>query len=55
LGVKENGNFINFSKDFSSIATLAAKQLTAEFELLAKSSKDISELDDITLIALEIQ
>ena len=55
LGAKENGSSINFSEDFTNITALPAKQLTAEFEILAKSSIDTSELDDITLIALEIQ
>jgi serine phosphatase RsbU (regulator of sigma subunit) len=54
LGTKENGTSLTFSEDFTNIAALPAKQLTAEFEILTRASKDTTELDDITLIALEI-
>ncbi|MGB8226364.1 MAG: PP2C family protein-serine/threonine phosphatase [Sedimentisphaerales bacterium] len=62
LGTKENGSSpsgvprtLIFGEDFTNIAALPAKQLTAEFEILARASKDTIELDDITLIALDIQ
>jgi serine phosphatase RsbU (regulator of sigma subunit) len=55
MGTKHNEASLNFGKEFMNITALPAKQLTAEFENLVKSSKDTTELDDITLIALEIQ
>lgn len=54
LGTKENGGSLSFGEDFTNIAILPAKQLTAEFEILTRASKDTTELDDITLIVLEI-
>jgi serine phosphatase RsbU (regulator of sigma subunit) len=54
LCTKENENSLNFTEEFTNIAALPAKQLTAEFEILARASKNTTELDDITLIALEI-
>jgi hypothetical protein len=38
-----------------NITALPAKQLVTEFEKLVKTSKETAELDDITLIVLEIQ
>ena len=55
IGTKENENSLNFAEEFTNIAALPAKQLTAEFEILTRASKDTTELDDITLIVLEIQ
>jgi len=55
MGSKHNDIPLNFGKEFMNIAALPAKQLAAEFENLVRASKDTTELDDITLIALEIQ
>ena len=55
IGTKENETSLSFSEEFSNIAALPAKQLTAEFETFARASKNTSEIDDITLIALETQ
>ena len=55
LCTKENENSLNFSEEFTNIAALPAKQLTAEFEILTRASKNTTEPDDITLIVLEIQ
>jgi serine phosphatase RsbU (regulator of sigma subunit) len=54
MGIKHNEPSLDFGKEFMDIAALPAKQFTAEFENLAGASKDTTELDDITLITLEI-
>ncbi len=55
MGTEHNETSLNFTKVFSAITALPAKQLTAEFENLVKASRDTTEPDDITLIAFEIQ
>jgi sigma-B regulation protein RsbU (phosphoserine phosphatase) len=55
MGTKQNENFLNLGKEFMNITALPAKQLVTEFEKLVKTSKETAELDDITLIVLEIQ
>jgi sigma-B regulation protein RsbU (phosphoserine phosphatase) len=55
MGTKQNENFLNLGKEFMNITALPAKQLVTEFEKLVKTSKETTELDDITLIVLEIQ
>jgi serine phosphatase RsbU (regulator of sigma subunit) len=54
IGTKENGTSLSFSEEFTNIAALPAKQLTAEFEALAGAYKNTPEADDISLIALEM-
>jgi sigma-B regulation protein RsbU (phosphoserine phosphatase) len=55
METEQNGNGLNFQKEFSRITTLPAKQLTSEFEKLITLSKDTVETDDITMLVLEIQ
>jgi sigma-B regulation protein RsbU (phosphoserine phosphatase) len=55
MGAEHNEISLNFTKEFSDTIALPAKQLAEEFENLIRASKDTTELDDITLIALEIQ
>jgi sigma-B regulation protein RsbU (phosphoserine phosphatase) len=54
MGIKHNEPSLDFGKEFMDITAPPAKQLAEEFENLVRASKDTTELDDITLIALEI-
>lgn len=54
MGIEQNDRNLNFHREFSELLTLPGQQLTAEFENLCKTTKKTAEVDDITVIVLEI-
>lgn len=55
MGTEHNETSLNFTREFAAITALPPRLLAEEFENLIKASKNTTELDDITLLALEIQ
>ena len=55
MGIEQNDSSLNFRKEFNDILTLPGGQLTAGFEKLTKEHKNPAEIDDITVIVLEIK
>ncbi len=55
MGIDQNDSGLNFRKEFNDILALPGGQLTAKFESLAKANKNPAEVDDITVIVLEIK
>jgi sigma-B regulation protein RsbU (phosphoserine phosphatase) len=54
MGIEQNDSNFSLRREFSELLALSGRQLTAEFENLAKANKNPAEVDDITVIVLEI-
>ncbi|MFA5292486.1 MAG: PP2C family protein-serine/threonine phosphatase [Phycisphaerae bacterium] len=55
IGSAENNVSLEFSKWFLEVVKLPAQAITSEFESITRQHKTFAELDDISLIVLEIQ
>jgi sigma-B regulation protein RsbU (phosphoserine phosphatase) len=54
MGIEQNDSNLNFHREFGELLGLPGRQLTAKFEELSKATKNPAEVDDISVIVLEI-
>ena len=54
MGIEQNNDSFSLGTEFEKLLSLPGRQLTAEFENICRANKNPAEVDDITVIVLEI-